>query len=67
MYTIRVKDGENQAEGILSVHSSWQWTLEQARKGALKYHQKATSHIESWYGFHSAFLAARYFPDKALD
>lgn len=67
LYTILVTDGAHEAEGILSVHSSWRWTLEQARKGAWKYHQKATSHIESWYGFHSAFLAARYFPDQDLD
>ena len=67
LYTVRVEDQNKQTEGVLSVHSSWQWTLEQARLGALKYHQKATSHIESWYGFHSAFLAAKYFPSKELD
>lgn len=67
LYTIRVQDKDKQCEGILSVHAPWQWVMKQARVNALKYHQKATSHIESWYGFHSAFLAARYFPDKKLD
>ena len=67
LYTISVDDGQRQAEGILSAHASWKRTLEQARQGAWKYHQKATSHIESWYGFYSAFLAAQYFPDKELD
>lgn len=67
LYSIKVEDNGKVSEGIISAHSSWKWTLEQARKGALKYHQKATSHIESWYGFHSAFLAARYFPQKDLD
>lgn len=67
LYTVKVTDGGKQAQGILSVHAPWQQTLEQARKGALKYHQKATSHIESWYGFHSSFIAAKYFPDKTLD
>ena len=67
LYTVCVKDKDKQCEGILSVHAPWQWTMEQARTNALKYHQKATSHIESWYGFHSAFLAARYFPDKKMD
>lgn len=67
LYTVRVTDGEKVAEGMLTAHVSWRWTMEQARAGALKYHQKATSHVESWYGFHSAFLAAQYFPDKKLD
>ena len=67
LYTVRVVDKGKESEGVLSAHPSWRWTLERAREGALKYHQKATSHIESWYGFHSAFLAARYFPSKDLD
>ena len=67
LYTVRVTAGGREATGVLSAHASWRWTLEQARKAAWKYHQKATSHIESWYGFHSAFLAAKYFPDKELD
>lgn len=67
LYTVKVTDGDRQAEGILTVHAPWQWILERAREGAWKYSQKATSHIESWYGFHSAFIAARYFPDKELD
>lgn len=67
LYNVKVTDGEKQAEGILSAHTSWQWTMEQARKGALKYHQKATSHIESWYGFYSAFIAAKHFPEKKTD
>lgn len=67
LYTIKVTDGDKQSEGMLSAHASWKWTLERARAGALKYHQKATSHIESWYGFHSSFIAARYFPEKKQD
>lgn len=68
LYTIQVKDSRGRVvNGVLTAHEPWEWTLERAREGAWKYHQKATSHIESWYGFHSAFLAAKYFPDKALD
>lgn len=67
LYTITVKDGGKVAHGVLTAHATWRWTMEQARKGAWKYRQKATSHIESWYGFHSAFIAARYFPDRQLD
>lgn len=67
LYTVKATDGDKQTLGILSAHASWQQTLEQARQGALKYHQKATSHIESWYGFHSSFIAAKYFPCKQPD
>lgn len=37
---------------------------EKARENVARYHQKPTSHAESWYGFYSAFLAARYFRIK---
>lgn len=67
LYTVKVTDGDKQAQGILSARTSWEWILRHARKGALKYHQKATSHIESWYGFHSSFIAAKYFPEKTVD
>lgn len=59
--------GDKQAEAILAVPHTWEWTLVKARENALRYHQKATSHVESWYGFYSAFLAAKYFPDKQID
>lgn len=66
-YTVKVKDGKYQAEAILSVIPEWRWIMERARENALRYHQKASSHIESWYGFYSAFLAERYFPDEKVD
>lgn len=67
LYTVRAVEGDKVAEGVLSAHASWQWTMEQARANAWQYHQKATSHIESWYGFYSAFEAAKHFPEKELD
>ncbi len=67
LYTLKVKEGDYQAEAMWSAVPDWRWTMERARENALRYHQKATSHIESWYGFYSAFLAARYFPDEKLD
>lgn len=67
LYDVNVTDGGLQVHGTLTAHASWQWTMERARENAWRYHQKATSHIESWYGFYSAFLAAKYFPEKQLD
>lgn len=59
-------DGKT-ATGLIAVHPSWEWVMRKARENVLTEHQKATSHVESWYGFYSGFLAARYFPDENLD
>lgn len=67
LYKVTVDDGNYRSEAMLTAHASYQWTLEQARKATLKYQQKPTSHAESWYGFYSAFIAAKYFPDKEID
>lgn len=67
LYKVKVNENGKQSEGTLSARASWEWTLRHARAGALKYHQKATSHIESWYGFHSSFIAAKHFPDEKTD
>jgi hypothetical protein len=67
LYNITVHDGDKTSKGIITVHNKWQWCMEQAREATLKYKQKATSHAESWYGFYSAFIAAKYFPDKEID
>lgn len=67
LYDVTVSDGTYTATGKLLRQKPWQWALERAREGAWKYHQKATSHIESWYGFHSSFIAARHFKDAELD
>ena len=67
LYTLTAHSDGKQAEAILTVHQPWQWVMKRARENAWRFHQKPTSHAESWYGFYSAFLAARYFPDKELD
>lgn len=67
LYTVDVVCGDKQAEAVLTAHHSWKWTLENARVATLKYHQKATSHAESWYGFYSAFIANKYFPSADTD
>ncbi|WP_455672224.1 hypothetical protein [Phocaeicola sp.] len=67
LYTVKVASNGKVAEAILDAHHTWQWTFEKARQNALKYHQKPTSHAESWYGFYSAFIAAKYFPNAKED
>lgn len=67
LYKVVVTDVDKTAHGCINVHYPWRNTMELARDAALRYKQKATSHVESWYGFHSAFLAARYFPCDSTD
>lgn len=67
LYTVVVNSDNKQAEAVLTVPQTWAWTMDKARANALRYHQKASSHVESWYGFYSAFIAAKYFPDKKID
>lgn len=67
LYTVRASVNGKTAEGTLSALHPWSWCMERGREGALKYHQKATSHIESWMGFYTAFLAAKEFPSDSID
>lgn len=67
LYDVEVRSGNFITEGKLSVHRSWEWVMRRAREGALKHKQRATSHVESWYGYHTAFIAAKHFPDETID
>lgn len=62
-----VTDGCRQAHGCLAVRHPWRTTMQLARNAADRYKQKPTSHVESWYGFHTAFDAARLMPEPGID
>lgn len=64
---VAVRDGSRSACGTVNVRYPWRSTMELARLAADRYKQKPTSHVESWYGFHTAFEAARVLPSPALD
>lgn len=66
-YDVTVCSSGYQSSAVLLVNDSWAKVIKDARTAAWENHQKPSSHVESWYGFHSAFLAARHFPDKELD
>ena len=66
-YDVSVSVGDYVSSAVILVNGSWEDVMRNARKGALVNHQKPSSHVESWYGFHSAFLAARHFPDEVVD
>lgn len=64
---VQVRDGGRSASGTINVRYPWRSTMELARRAADRYKQKPTSHVESWYGFHTAFDAARIMPEPATD
>ena len=66
-YDVKVMAGDYQSSAVILVNDSWAEVIKDARQAALDNHQKPSSHVESWYGFHSAFLAARHFPDTEID
>lgn len=66
-YTLRVKDNDKISEISMFCRPDWSTYLKQARIEAYNKPQRATTHCESWYGFFSAFLAAKHYPDKAVD
>lgn len=66
-YTIDVRSGDKMSQGKFTARTTWRKVMERARRAAADHPQKASSHIESCYGFHSAFTAARHFPDPELD
>ena len=66
-YDVSVKVGGYVSSAVILVNGSWEDVMKCARAAALENHQKPSSHVESWYGFHSAFLAARHFPDHTSD
>lgn len=65
--TISVCDGVRQAHGTVVVRHPWNTTMRLAREAVVRYRQKPTSHVESWYGFHTAFDAARIMPEPGID
>lgn len=64
---IGLTDGCRQAHGTLTVRHPWSLTMKLARNAVARYKQKPTSHVESWYGFHTAFDAARIMPEPGID
>lgn len=66
-YKLRVyADNGKQCEAVLYCRKDWDFYLENAAKEAINKPQKATTHIESYYGLFSCFLAQKYFSDKYI-
>ena len=68
VYTLRAACGNQLSEMKISCrHACYSDYLKAARTASLRYPQKGTSHVESWYGFFSAYKARELFPDPTAD
>ena len=56
-------DNKKQCEAMIGCRRDWDFYLENAAKEAINKPQKATTHVESYYGLFSCFLAQKYFDD----
>ncbi|MEN7547184.1 hypothetical protein AAG747_04650 [Rapidithrix thailandica] len=61
-----ISENGKQSEAMISVRNPWHWYLNQARKAAIKYPARATTHCETWYGLYTLYLAQKYDPDQAF-
>lgn len=55
------------SEAMLTCRMPWSWYLAKARQAAIDAPQKGSTHIESYLGLYSGFLARKYFPDTQAD
>jgi len=66
LYSIKtVSENGKVSKASFYVRKPYSWYMQQAMKAVIDYPQKASkSHCESWYGFNTAFLGGKYFPDN---
>lgn len=68
VYTLKARNEAGYlGEMKLTIRNPWSWYTQMARKAAVEAPQKGSSHAETFYGFYSAYIAKKYFPDQELD
>lgn len=68
VYTLKARNAAGYlGEMKLTIRNPWSWYTQMARKAAVDAPQKGSSHGETFYGFYSAYIAKKYFPDLELD
>jgi len=66
LFSLSAIASNHASELIYACRHPWSFYLEAARN-TVPGTQKTGTHCESWYGFFSAFLAARFLPEKDRD
>lgn len=68
VYTLKARNAAGYiGEMKLTIRNPWSWYTQMARKASVEARQKGSSHAETFYGFYSAYIAKKYFPDTDLD
>lgn len=68
VYKITAKNNTGKiTEANITLRYPWSHYALSARKAAVNYPQKASSHTESWYGLFSGYIAQEIFPDSEWD
>lgn len=68
VYDVKLKTiSGKECESKLYCRHDYGWYLKNARVNAINKPQKASTHVESWYGLFSAALAKKHFPEPTLD
>ncbi|MEE1048062.1 MAG: hypothetical protein U0M60_11655 [Clostridia bacterium] len=68
IYTLKVyAENKKVSEAMFCCRKDWDFYLYNAAKEAINKPQKATTHVESFYGLFSLFLSMKYFDDEKLN
>ncbi|GAP71474.1 hypothetical protein SAMD00024442_124_3 [Candidatus Symbiothrix dinenymphae] len=67
VYTIRLTAGAKTSEAMVNVRENWSWYLKNAGDHVFKCPPIVGLSCEQIYGYYTAFIGAKYFPDKAKD
>lgn len=66
LYTLTAASDKYESEALFYIRKPWDYYLEKAAENALSKPQKATTHVESFYGFFSLFLNHKYTKDEKM-
>lgn len=67
IYRVRIySDNGKISEAMFCCREDWDFYLYNAGKEAIAKPQRATTHVESYYGLFSAFLAGKHFDDEIM-
>lgn len=67
VYTAVANRNGHDSEIKVYVRKEWSFYLDRARETLLRVQQKPSTHAETWYGFFTAFAAAKHLPKEKTD
>lgn len=67
VYTVIANKNGRCSETKIYVRKKWSFYLDRARETLKQVQQKPSTHAETWYGFFTAFAAAKHLPKDDID